>query len=169
MPSARGKKKGPGDWQYVVKMLSDEHIPLDTTRDGVRGILLKAGIGPERLDGLMLAIDQGGIWISPRPPYKSVHRRMPRIDERLSEIAGRVRGDRYYGRCWWQPTSGVVWWSHSFGEVTPLTDNPGVVDEDAIRRMFLIYPEVKGVRVVEEAVPDPTRGVYWKEVFPVRF
>lgn len=156
-----------GDWQYSLILRFDQSIPMITTRDGVNAVLRHDCVRPGQLDEFVQAIDAGGTYEPLRGHVLRIHRRMPTVEEQLRDTALTIRHCGRYGICWWNGTTGVVWWVKAMeDENARRTSHEGLSSNDEIRRRFFSIRNVKQVRIEIEAQPDPRRNPMWVEVYP---
>jgi hypothetical protein len=168
VPRPRAKHKWLSDWQYVPRLRHNGQMPLLTTLDGVRIAMLHDGVKLDDVPSFVSALDTGARYEPRRGLIRSIHRRLPTIEERLRDTALRIKriGPSY---CWWLKTEGTVWWLVAEEDQPFLSiGHPNVSTKEEISQVFQLHREVTAVRIEVEACPNLRRDPRWIEIFPGR-
>ncbi len=157
------KRKQYGDWEYNAVIVGYKHIPLLTTLDGVRGVMIKQErLTGDKLEDQIRAIMQGGEYTAARGIFSHIRRKALDVKDKLREAAFTIIHSGNYGVLWWHKSCCVAWWVCAEEDLVL----PNYTSVETIKRIFYAVKEVKKVRVECEAQPDIRRDRQWIEIYP---
>ncbi len=158
----RGKSKTADDFQYVTQVRRYENTPLRTTIDGLRNILVVHRFPSSYINDFLSEVDAGTTYIpGDTGVILSVHRKHPAIEDLLREIASTFKHSGLYGNLWWNRKTYIAWWVYAFVD----TQIESYTSLDLIQKRLSSVKTVKRVRIELEARPDPTRDIFWIELW----